>query len=138
MTRLGLRLGTQLQLEFDVNHPCNRSPLGSATCCREASNEPLASPLCVQQVPMYVTSRVVSGQGALVPGTLLAGYFFQHPNPELPRSVLQRWYEATLPDGSKHPVCLQAGQERFDHPTCPGAEAMCSSSYASVYGENWE
>ncbi len=125
MRSLGLRDGSQFQIEFDITHPCV-----GVDCCTPA---PEGKPLCVKKLPFTATSRVISGPRALPPGTLLAGYFFKSPLPgSPPNGVDARWTEATLPDGTKYPVCISDPRRLFEHPSCPGARGMCALAYPTV------
>jgi serine/threonine-protein kinase len=55
------------------------------------------------------TSVVKKGSGKLVRGTLLSGHVFTHANDSL--LLVFRWTEATLPNGDKHPVCVEGSQD---------------------------
>lgn len=56
-----------------------------------------------------LTSKVTRGRGKLVKGSVLSGRVFQQ---QLERwSLAYRWNEATLPDGSKYPVCIEYGDD---------------------------
>jgi serine/threonine protein kinase len=133
MKKLGLRDGDQLELEVEITHPC--IDLEGDTCCGFI---PEAKPLCFQKLPFTVTSRVLKGHGDLVPGTLLAGYFRADQPDYLGTGIQQYWTEATLPDGSKYPICMNGGIDWYEHETCPGAKAVCSVAAPTItFSRNW-
>lgn len=110
----------QIEVELDVKQPSN----GDEACGRDASGKiPLA---CIAEGPL--TSRVVRGSGKLKRGTLLSGYAWIHGTWD--NEPLYRWTEATLPDGSKHLVCLEAsGGPEY----CPNGTAQdCAAKQVSL------
>jgi len=123
MKLLSLPRGAQLELTFDITHPC----VGEECCVLGLES---GKPLCLQKLPFTVTSRVIDGYGDLVPGTLLAGYFFQRSDGS--EVVVQRWTEATLPDGTKHPICVAALQDWLEIEACGGGRAICSAAFGDV------
>jgi hypothetical protein len=114
--------GTDIVVELDVKQP---SP-SNKPCDHDApGGVPIA---CIQEGP--ITSRVLRGSGKLVRGTLLAGHVWFHP-PSGFSSPLTRWTEATLPDESKHPVCIETDLSGVDK--CPnGAVVNCAAVRAGI------
>jgi serine/threonine-protein kinase len=111
---------TDIIVEFDVKQP---SP-GNKPCAGEAR-------ACIQDGPL--TSRVLVGSGRLVRGTLLSGRVW-FPQPEDIGTI--RWTEATLPDGGKHPVCIESSAEQDS--LCPnGAWVSCAAQEAQIV-KRWD
>lgn len=123
MKRLGLWETAQLELTFDITFPC----VGEECCVLGLVR---GKPLCLKKLPFTVTSRVIQGRGKLVPGTLLAGNFFQAADGR--ETVMQRWTEATLPDGTKHPICMVGAQPWIEIEACGGGRAICSAALGNV------
>jgi hypothetical protein len=123
MKLLEIEFDERLSIELDVKQP---SP--SNKIC-EGDFPALA---CIQEGPL--TSRVLMGSGKLVHGTLLTGHAWLKP-PSGYRGAIFRWTEATLPDGSKHPVCIEGSGSRD---TCPnGASENCAAEKAEAV-KRWE
>jgi hypothetical protein len=122
----------EIVVELDVKQP-NK---GSNEACDHdvPGGVPLA---CIQEGPL--TSRVLQGSGKLVRGTLLAGQVWFRPVRLLDKydrlDPHFRWTEATLPDGSKHPVCIE---ERGQGKHCPnGASKECAARPAQIV-KQWQ
>jgi hypothetical protein len=118
-----------ISIELDVRQ---RVPDGMTRPCRtdpRTGRTPLA---CILDGPL--TSRVLDGTGKLVPGTLLSGQAWIQP-PSGFDGPLFRWTEATLPDGSKHPVCIE-GSGQGDE-CSNGASENCAASRGDPV-KRWE
>jgi serine/threonine protein kinase len=125
MKRLEIEIDERLSIELDVKQPSNSNKVcdhGAPGGLRYA---------CIQEGPL--TSRVLNGSGKLVHGTLLAGHAWLKP-PSGYRAAIFRWTEATLPDGTKHPVCIEGvGNWKY----CPnGASQNCAAKDAYAH-ERW-
>ena len=97
----------QIHVQMDLAIPGRKSP------------ERLCTPGPCIDGPGPVTSLVVKGSGKLAKGTLLKGRVFDHRtnlDPGEKGSWVYRWTEATLPNGDKHPVCIEGS---FGKGTCP-------------------
>jgi hypothetical protein len=72
---------------------------------------------------------VVKGRGKLVRGTLLSGQVFESPY-DAEEVWELRWTEATLPNGDKHPVCIEGGS---DNAKCPnGGRRLCPDMWVNT------
>jgi len=132
MKKLGLRENEGVDVEADITQPC----IGE-TCCGSAMDQPGGRPLCFKKLPFTVTGRVLKGKMDLVTGSLLEGYFFTPTDGS--EGLWFHWTEATLPDGSKHPLCLYGATYELEHGACPGARATCSVVLAQVtFWKKWE
>jgi hypothetical protein len=106
-------------VHLDPNQPCEKEP--ENTYCQNDITVADGQPLI---------SRVVRGRGKLVKGTLLSGRVFQRQIGQW--TVAFRWNEATLPDGSKHPVCMEGG-DPSDPGATPGTWMVSNSVQANTY-----
>ena len=92
---------------------------------------------CIDQ-PGPITSLVLKGSGALVKGTVLRGHIFEDADKPTPDEIARgrrgswtlRWTEATLPNGDKHPVCIEGG---FGKGKCP--DGRNNQACAEHFGE---
>jgi serine/threonine protein kinase len=83
--------------------------------------------------PGPVRSVVLKGSGELVRGTLLSGRVFTYGG--APNGWEIRWTEATLPNGDKHPVCIEGG---LDFRECPsGGGRICPEILVDAV-KQWE
>ncbi|HVG61375.1 MAG TPA: serine/threonine-protein kinase [Hyalangium sp.] len=121
MKLLDVRFGDQvLRIQVDLATP--RVPTPGDWDDRGCENGP-----CLRPGP--ITSVVVKGSGKLVRGTLLAGHVFELP--DSPGKVWElRWTEATLPNGDKHPVCIEGGQDSTNCPT--GGRQICPEIFGDI------
>jgi serine/threonine protein kinase len=126
MHLLGVRVDWVLRVQVDLATPRVPTPGDDRGC----SNGP-----CLRPGP--ITSVVVKGAGKLVRGTLLAGHVFDHLDD--PGTTWElRWTEATLPNGDKHPVCIEGGQQR-GVTVCPnggGNNRICPEIQGDIV-ERW-
>jgi hypothetical protein len=83
---------------------------------------------CIRVGPR--TSVVTKGSGKLVRGTLLSGHVFTASHDRL--LLVFRWTEATLPNGDKHPVCVEGTQDA--QVLCPDGQPgeICDEFYADI------
>jgi hypothetical protein len=74
------------------------------------------------------------GYGELVRGTLLSGQVFD--SKDYPgRHWVIRWTEATLPNGDKHPVCIEGS---FEHTQCPNGGARICPKIQGYAQKQWD
>jgi serine/threonine-protein kinase len=121
MQLLELPFDTQvLHVQMDLTIP--RDPRGEGLC----------TPGPCLDGPGPVTSLVVTGSGKLVKGTLLRGRVFADAWKLDPGTTwVYRWTEATLPNGEKHPVCIETN---FGKGTCPDGRKLraCAVHFGNV------
>jgi hypothetical protein len=110
-------------LELDVKQPVSDPSL--RPCRADDPRTGTTQYACILDGPL--TSRVLQGTGKLVPGTLLSGQAWIQP-PSGFDGPLFRWTEATLPDGNKHPVCIE-GTGKGDR-CSNGASENCAAGRA--------
>jgi serine/threonine-protein kinase len=115
----------QFRVQVDVATPGVLNKDGSQDC---------RSGPCLRPGP--ITSVVMEGSGKLVRGTLLSGRVFLGTEGDGDRWVL-RWTEATLPNGDKHPVCIESGQN-FYRSECPNGSGRVCSKLNSRFVERWD
>jgi serine/threonine protein kinase len=80
--------------------------------------------------PGPVASLVVEGSGELVKGTVLRGHVFVDGFSRPGRYWAYRWTEATLPNGDKHPVCIEAATTNGPCPDGSGGKEACVEQLA--------
>jgi hypothetical protein len=115
MQALNVKFNRDFRITLNVNEPCS-DPGGEEDWCYTDFTHcaPEGGP---------VTGRVEKSMGQLARGTLLSGIITGWP-PDEDRSVFARYTEATLPDGTRHPVCIEfrtgsrrCGPRAIKHPS---------------------
>ncbi|WP_224367660.1 serine/threonine protein kinase [Hyalangium versicolor] len=114
-----------LNLALDAKAPCDTQ--GGRMCKGRA----------IVTVGQVITSKVRYTQGKLVEGSLLSGRVFHAPDGESRSGIFYRWNEATLPDGSKYPVCLEGGAPLAKPGPTPGTWSADQGTAADWTSEHW-
>ncbi|WP_224372245.1 serine/threonine protein kinase [Hyalangium versicolor] len=122
------RRETPVNLALDAKAPCDTE--GGRMCKGRA----------IVTVGQVITSKVRYTQGKLVEGSLLSGRVFHAPipNADSPSGIYYRWNEATLPDGSKYPVCLESGAPLAEPGLTPGTWIADQGTAAGWISEQWD